>query len=270
MLLNKLILDQDPTFGDVVTSLVSNAVIFATIGRAAAVGRAAGIGEELTDATLKAGRLRTAAQAGVALTKETLLVQVMVQVQGQAASLIDKGRILNADEQKMLIAQSLASLVGIKVADRLAGDRLFALGTKFARRETYGIDVTELKDTRRAMLALINELAVAPDLNNRAAVEAHVAKAQALLAFEHQYLQGRRDIQQRLQELAKTKPGLFDDSELAQLSRTADEAITLDLLHAEALLGLDQVGPGFFHADSRSMDAILTLRKRSGGAHHQT
>lgn len=90
--------------------------------------------------------------------------------------------------------------------------------------------------------------------------------ARDLIHRERAYLEKEQAAADRLVELAREHPEWFKKGEAEQILEGANTAeLAAKALHAEAMLGTEQLGPNLYRADPRSVDSIRAIQKADGG-----
>jgi hypothetical protein len=285
--LDKLILNQDPTVGSLITGFIGNVAMFGMIGRAMMAARAAGVAAELGEGAVGAARAANeaatvaygadaaanGASVGVKAAKwvggftlEIVFGEAIILVQSEVTSLIDNGRTLTIDELKETLAMGVVNIIGMKVG-QFGFDK--AVDNFKGIRAASKIDIDGL-------MAMRNELkADGVKLNESAGGEGHLAKgrapreqAQALMEQWQRYFEKEREVAEQLMELAEKHPEHFKAriAELEKLKGTAakDGELAKQFRQQRALLGIEEIGPNLYRGDPAALDAILTQHKASG------
>ena len=255
--LNKLIFDENPTIVGLVTGFLFNVGMFAVMARAARIGKAAGMAAEIESGTMAAAgetsKLAKAGQKVWQITKEGIFANVLGMVQMEVQTLVEKGRLLKADELEELFINNTVQWIGFSVGTR-AVDPLLPPHARHGRQN--GIDIEGLIKERKAIT----------DLAKQAQETRDPELGKQLVERERAYLEREQKVREQLVELAKKKPELFKSGETEQLrANAADDPHAREMMQAQALLGLDEIGPGLYRADAKAMDAVLHQHKASDG-----
>ena len=258
--LNKLILDVDVTPGGLITGLIASGAMYAVLGKALTVGRAAGVGGEVGAAATKASMLEKAGQLAGDLTKEFLMVQAIGMVQGQIANLIDHGQMLSEAQLKEMFIHNIAGLVGMKIGQRLVDVTIDPMKPLRELGRPHGIDVDGLAAERAALIELSKRV------ENTADPAARQTLAESLVQREKAFLENVRETRDRLIELAEKNPGKIGAATLKDLKAMPEYGQDAEIMQASALMSVEEFGPNLYRADARAFDAILALHKKAGEA----
>jgi hypothetical protein len=287
MVLEKLILNHDPSLGGIITGFVGNIAMFGVIGRMAMTAKAAGLGAEVADATVGAAQAvheggEAAAAAGgaadaatigskvakraIALTTEVVLGDALILVQSEVANLIDNHELLTTPELVETAAMGVVNVLGMKVG-QYGFDS--ALDSFKGYRAAKGIDLdglfAEREELHQAGLAL-NKAAGGPDKLARG--PAPRDQAQALLDRWQSYFKREREVGEQLTKLAEEHPRAFKAKagELARLHEegVASAALDRQFQQAKTILGLKEIGPNLYRADPAVIDNLLAQHAAAG------
>jgi hypothetical protein len=255
--LNKLIFDENPTIAGLVTGFLFNVGMFAVMARAARVGKAAGMAAEIEEGTVAAARetskLAKAGQKVWQITKEGIFANVLGMVQMEVQTLAEKGRFLKREELEEMFINNTVQWIGFSVGTR-AVDPLLPPHARHGRQN--GIDIEGLIKEREAITKLAKQAEESRD----------PALGKQLVERERAYLEREQKVREQLVELAKKRPELFKSGEADQLRANAlDDPHAREMMQAQALLGLEEIGPGLYRADAKAMDAVLHQHKASDG-----
>lgn len=279
--LDKLLLNQDPTVGSLITGFVGNVAMFAVVGKLALAARAAGVSAEVGEATVgaakasaaadaagvagKSGFAAKAANATVAFTKEMVLGEAIMLVQSETTSLIDEHRLLTKKELQETLEMGVINVIGMKVGQHAFDS---AIDSFKGARAAKGIDIDGLLAERKAIKALGKQLHDAAGGDHLAKGKPPRALAQELMGRWQRYFERENQLVNDLLELSRKHPEAFKRkaASLARLREAgaADESLAHQFRAARALLGVEEVGPNLYRGDPAAMDAILAQHKASG------
>lgn len=253
-ILNKLILDVDPTAGSLITGFVGAGAMYGVVGRTLAAGRAIGATAQVTEATVQASALAKVGKLATATTKELLLVQAIGLVQGEIANLIDHGELLTEAQVKEMFVHNIAGLIGMKIGQRVVDVTLDPMKPLRDVGKRHSIDVDALiteRDTLEKLAAKVKD-------------DKDPSLAQDLIEREQRFLESERDVRERLIELGKAHPEQVPAGKLAAVEAMPERGVDAEVMQAQALMSIEEVGPGLYRADARAFDALLSLHKQSG------
>ncbi|MBA3458807.1 MAG: DUF4157 domain-containing protein [Deltaproteobacteria bacterium] len=289
--MEKLILGHNPTIGSLSTGLIFNVGTFFVIGKLAEAARVAGVQAELVagakeveaaatatkaaattkgagaaaDATGAAATTSTASKAGKyvkGLTHELFVSEVLGVVQGQAASLIDQGRLLTEAELIELAIQGAVAVAGMRVGqamhDTVAGS------LRATKIESINRDVAWLDAERGEIAAQAKELE-STKLDPEARVDR--GKAFALLDRWRVYLERERAVGEKVLAYAEKNPKQFKPDAVAEMRKDlAGSAAEVNQVRAMAsIAALEPIGPGSYRVEPAGLDGIIQ-QQRSAGA----
>jgi hypothetical protein len=122
------------------------------------------------------------------------------------------------------------------------------------------IDVDGLLAEQKQLQKLAAELQHKADANPALAVK----KAQVLVDREARYMEREAEIRAQLIKLAAKHPevGAANRERLETLSK--GDASHGELVTAQAMISLDEIGPGLYRVDSHGFDAVLASHKQHG------
>lgn len=265
--LEKLILNQDPTLGSLITGFVGNVGTFFVVGKLALAARAAGVTAEAAESA--PGAIR-ATKAMVGFTKEVVIAEAVGIVQGQAQSLIDHGRLMTSDEVQEALAMGVVNVIGMKVGQHVFDTTIDGFKEIGAKNK---IDVPTLIDMRNQLIAEGHELTKNSGGNPfqmQPGKRAPRAEAQALAKKWQAYHEKAAELGRQLEELARKDPKAFQEKakELSALKASDADAqsIAVHFREMRALLGVEELSPNLFSGDPNAMDAILAQHKAAGDA----
>ncbi len=277
VVLEKLILNQDPTLGSLITGFVGNVAMFGIVGKLALTARAAGVALEATEATVGAVKAADAAGAGAKVatvsaklakfTFQTVMGEVIVLVQSEVQNLIDKRAFMSIAELEETAAMGVVNIIGMHVGQHAFDGAIEAFrGSRAAK----GIDLEGLFAERKALRddgAKLHEAAGGDD--HLASGKAPRATAQELVARWQKYFEREQEVVKKLSDLAEKHPEAFKGkvAELEKLrgAEAEDEAMSRQFRQASALLGLQEMAPNLYRGDPAALDAILSQHKAAGG-----
>lgn len=286
MILEKAILDHDPTLGSVIMGFAGNVATFGIVGKMSMAARAAGVATQVGDATVgAAAKLAEGAEVAAAaakqgsiataikgFAKEIILGEVFMLVSAEGQSLIDNGRMLNGPELLECAAMGVANVVGMKIA-QYPFEKTAEMYRAFKGAKLEG------KADIAGLTAMGVDLAArGAELNTAAGGPGHLAKgpaprkaAQELLAKWDEYQAKSHEVDKALSELRAKHPERFKmkAAELEAAGKEHDahmlDAATLhrQLQQARALLGVEEIGPGLYRGDPAAMNVIIAEHKAS-------
>jgi hypothetical protein len=281
IVLEKLILNQDPTLGSIIMGFAGNIAIFGYMGKMAMAAKAAGVAAEVSEATVGAAA-KTAEIAGTAeaakgsgafanaiksFSIEMVFGEVFMLLSAEGTSLIDNKRTLTGSEFFETAGMAVVNIIGMKVGQFGFDKTIDAL--KVTMRGG-GPQIEQLITMRNDLIRdgfALRDTAGGPGKIAKGK-PAPRAQAQALLDKWQAYFEKERAVTEEVLALADKHPEMFraKAKELEQL-KTNDldaEALTRKLRQARALLGVEEMAPGLYRADPKAMDAILAEHKASG------
>lgn len=295
MVLEKLILNHDPTLGSMIFGFLGNIGTFYVVGRMMMAARAAGVAAQVGEGTAvaaqavakgetvanvakgaeaaagagaAAGNAGKFAKAAGALTLELIVGEVFMLLQAEGVMLIDEQRLLTWEEAKEAAAMGVVNIIGMKI-----GQHVFDTGVDAFKgmRAAKGVDIQGLINERQAIhdagLAL-NQAAGGINKLKKGA-PAPREQAHALIDRWNAYFKRERETIDKLVDLAAKHPEAFKAKakELEALRDTAatDAAIMTQFRQTQALFGLEEVGPGLYRGDAPAFDALLSQHKAVGG-----
>ncbi|MEJ7598102.1 MAG: DUF4157 domain-containing protein [Kofleriaceae bacterium] len=256
--LNKLILDSDPTAGGLITGLVGGGAMYAILGKALTIGRAAGVSAEVAGAATKASLLQKTGALAVATSKELLMVQAIGMVQGQIANLIDHGKLLTEEQLKEMFIHNIAGLVGMKIGQRLVDVTLDPMKPLRDLGKQNAINVDALIAERTALRELADKVHETTDPAARKLL------AEQLVDREKAFLENVRETRDRLIELAEKNPAKVNAGKLKDLKAMPEHVQDAEVVQSQAFMSLEEIGPNLYRADAKAFDSILALHKQSG------
>ncbi len=261
--LNYTVLGQKPTLGGVLSGAAGNFAMLGLFNKLGRLGKVAGEAEALEQASVtitkdsvgelaKLGKAERFAAAAVKFGKQALFLQAVGLAQAEMQSLIDEHKAVSLDDLPDMIVQNLIMTVAMHIAQRPVEESI----TRW-RHKQIGVDIEGLQAERKALNELGKELQQAPD----------PAKAQDLIAREQAYEAREREAMAKLANVARTRPGLFPAGEAERIvsALEAHDAAAAELVRAQALSALEEIGPSFYRADRRAVDAILSQQQQAGG-----
>ncbi|MBA3461248.1 MAG: DUF4157 domain-containing protein [Deltaproteobacteria bacterium] len=256
--LSKIILDVDPTAGSLITGLVGGGAMYAVLGRALTIGRAAGAGVEAGEAVTKATLLSKAGKLAGDLTKEMIMVQAIGMVQGQIANLIDHGKLLTEEQLKEMFIHNVAGLVGMKIGQRVVDVTIDPMKPLRQLGRKNSIDIDALETQQKELIKLAGDVDKATDPATRKAL------SEQLIQGEKAFYENVRETRDKLIELAEKNPGKISEAKLKDLKSMGEHVQDPETLQAQAMISLEEVGPNLYRADAKAFDAILATHKQGG------
>jgi hypothetical protein len=281
--LEKIFFGHNPTLGNVLTGFVANTAIFFIVGKMALAARAAGIEAEVgsavalgdagagaavadaTGAAAKGTTVRGAAKAvgkyGAGLVKEMIIAETLGIVQGNVASLIDRGRMLTGAEMQEMFVQQIAGVIGMRVAQH----GFDASIKEFHRVKQEGIsrDVQWLGQEQTVLhdmgMKLHEEAKANPEgTSNKEAV-------QEFLGRWREYMERERATREKILTYSEKHPGRLNSKAVNKLRESAGNAILeAQLAKADAMISIEQTGPNSFRCDARAFELVMAQHKSAG------
>jgi hypothetical protein len=280
IVLEKLILNQDPTLGSIIMGFAGNIGTFMYVGRLAMIAKAAGVAAEVGEATagaaarsaelagaVDAGKSGAIANALKGFANQVFVGGAIMMASAEGQSLIDNKRILTPAEMLEAGTMAVINIIGMKVGQFAFDKTIDAF--KLTMKGSGGAQFDQLIAMRQELVDAGNKLHEAAGGDTLAKGKAPPrAQAQELYEKWQAYFEKEREVTQQLLELAEKHPELFrgKGKELDELRahEAEGEALNRKLRQARALMGVEEMAPGLFRADPKALDAILAEHKASG------
>ncbi|MEO8701269.1 MAG: hypothetical protein ABI867_14570, partial [Kofleriaceae bacterium] len=272
--LNKAILNQNPTAVGLITGFAFNVGTFFVVGKLALAAKAAAVETAAVEGTAQAlskmeggtaGTATGAASTGAKVAKyagglavETVIAEAIGLAQAEIETLASHGRTLTWDEVGEVALNQLIGVVGMRVASAATGDLFQYKSANQKLGKQIDFLASEQEHLRTEGQRLSQHAKDNPTQPDKPA-------AQALLERWRKYLELEKVVREKVLELAAQHPERFNAGDIAKLKASRrDPQLQRQLHEAEAMLSMEEIGVNRFSIDPRGLDAVLAQHKAAG------